>query len=53
MQELVRMGADININGNIATIQGVKSLTGAPVMATDLRASASLILVHLALKAKL
>ena len=49
-QELVRMGADININGNIATIQGVKSLTGAPVMATDLRASASLILAGLVAK---
>jgi UDP-N-acetylglucosamine 1-carboxyvinyltransferase len=50
VQELVRMGADININGNIATIQGVKSLTGAPVMATDLRASASLILAGLVAK---
>ena len=50
VQELVRMGADININGNIATIQGVKSLTGAPAMATDLRASASLILAGLVAK---
>lgn len=38
------MGADIEINGNTAIIKGVKKLTGAPVMATDLRASASLIL---------
>jgi UDP-N-acetylglucosamine 1-carboxyvinyltransferase len=44
VQELVRMGADIEINGNTAIIKGVKKLTGAPVMATDLRASASLIL---------
>ena len=50
VQELVRMGADININGNTATIKGVKSLTGAPVMATDLRASASLILAGLVAK---
>ena len=50
VQELVRMGANININGNTATIKGVKSLTGAPVMATDLRASASLILAGLVAK---
>ena len=47
VQELVRMGADIDINGNTAIIKGVKNLTGAPVMATDLRASASLILAGL------
>ena len=47
VQELIRMGADIDINGNIAIINGVKGLTGAPVMATDLRASASLILAGL------
>ena len=47
VQELVRMGANIDVNGNIAIIQGVKSLKGAPVMATDLRASASLILAGL------
>ena len=47
VQELIRMGADIDINGNTATINGVKGLTGAPVMATDLRASASLILAGL------
>jgi UDP-N-acetylglucosamine 1-carboxyvinyltransferase len=46
--ELQRMGADINIEGHTATIKGVKGLLGAPVMATDLRASASLILAGLA-----
>ena len=50
VQELVRMGANIDINGNIALIDGVKSLKGAPVMATDLRASASLILAGLVAK---
>jgi UDP-N-acetylglucosamine 1-carboxyvinyltransferase len=50
VQELVRMGADIEINGNVANIKGVKKLTGAPVMATDLRASASLILAGLVAK---
>ena len=50
VQELVRMGADIEINGNTAIIKGVKVLTGAPVMATDLRASASLILAGLVAK---
>ena len=50
VQELVRMGADIEINGNTAIIRGVKGLTGAPVMATDLRASASLILAGLVAK---
>ena len=50
VQELVRMGADIEINGNTAIIKGVKVLTGAPVMATDLRASASLILAGLIAK---
>ena len=48
MQELVRMGADIEVHGSSAVIQGVESLSGAPVMATDLRASASLILAALA-----
>jgi UDP-N-acetylglucosamine 1-carboxyvinyltransferase len=42
--ELFRLGARIKYNGNIATVHGVKELTGAPVMATDLRASASLII---------
>ena len=45
--ELVRMGADIHIDGRVALIRGVKSLSGATVMATDLRASASLILAGL------
>ncbi len=46
--ELKRMGADITIEGSIATVKGVKALKGAPVMATDLRASASLVLAGLA-----
>jgi UDP-N-acetylglucosamine 1-carboxyvinyltransferase len=46
--ELKRMGADVKISGNTAMITGVPSLSGAPVMATDLRASASLILAGLA-----
>lgn len=46
-QELQRMGADIRIEGNTAIVTGVDSLRGAPVMATDLRASASLILAGL------
>jgi len=48
--ELRRMGADISVDGANATVKGVKSLEGAPVMATDLRASASLILAGLAAK---
>lgn len=48
VQELQRMGAKIRLNGNNAIITGVEYLTGAPVMATDLRASASLILAGLA-----
>lgn len=47
VSELIRMGADISIEGNTATIRGVKKLHGAQVMATDLRASASLILAGL------
>ncbi|MBL4712468.1 MAG: UDP-N-acetylglucosamine 1-carboxyvinyltransferase [Gammaproteobacteria bacterium] len=47
VQELKRMGADIEIEGNTAIIRGVDSLTAAPVMATDLRASASLIIAGL------
>lgn len=46
--ELQRMGADIQIDGHSAIIRGVEQLTGAPVMATDLRASASLVLAGLA-----
>ena len=47
VDELKRMGADITIAGNAAMIKGVKMLSGAPVMASDLRASASLILAGL------
>lgn len=46
--ELCRMGADITVNGSTATIRGIKQLLGAPVMATDLRASMSLVLAGLA-----
>jgi UDP-N-acetylglucosamine 1-carboxyvinyltransferase len=46
--ELQRLGADIAIDGNTATVQGVSKLAGAPVMATDLRASASLVVAALA-----
>jgi UDP-N-acetylglucosamine 1-carboxyvinyltransferase len=46
--ELQRMGADIRLEGNTAIISGVERLTAAPVMATDLRASASLVLAGLA-----
>jgi len=46
--ELMRMGADIDVNGGTATVTGVDQLKGAPVMATDLRASVSLILAGLA-----
>ena len=48
VQELARLGADIRLNGETATITGVKALKGAPVMATDLRASVSLIIAALA-----
>jgi UDP-N-acetylglucosamine 1-carboxyvinyltransferase len=48
VQELQRMGAQIQLNGNTAMVTGVERLTGAPVMATDLRASAGLILAGLA-----
>ena len=47
VQELQRMGADIRLESNTAICKGVKKLTGAPVMATDLRASASLVLAGL------
>jgi len=46
--ELTRMGADIAVNGASAMVRGVEKLTGAPVMATDLRASVSLVLAGLA-----
>lgn len=50
--ELKRMGADITIEGAAATVAGVQRLKGAPVMATDLRASASLVVAALAAKGK-
>lgn len=48
VQELRRLGADIAVEGNTAIIRGVPYLSGAPIMATDLRASASLVLAGLA-----
>jgi UDP-N-acetylglucosamine 1-carboxyvinyltransferase len=48
VQELLRLGADIKIEGHTAIVKGAERLTGAPVMATDLRASASLVLAALA-----
>ncbi len=47
VQELARLGADIQLHGDSATIRGVKALKGAPVMATDLRASVSLVIAGL------
>src|SRR4249919_3227132 len=47
VQELLRLGADIRVEGHTAIVRGVEKLSGAPVMATDLRASASLILAGL------
>jgi UDP-N-acetylglucosamine 1-carboxyvinyltransferase len=47
VQELQRLGADIRLEGNVAIVTGVEHLTCAPVMATDLRASASLVLAGL------
>lgn len=47
VEELRRMGADITLKGNVAVVKGVDHLMGAPVMATDLRASASLVLAAL------
>ena len=47
VQELNRMGARISLDGNRATVRGVPDLSGAPVMATDLRASVSLVLAGL------
>jgi UDP-N-acetylglucosamine 1-carboxyvinyltransferase len=52
VQELVRMGADIAIDGHTAVVRGVSRLSGAPVMATDLRASASLVLAGLRAEGK-
>ncbi|HBA42859.1 MAG TPA: UDP-N-acetylglucosamine 1-carboxyvinyltransferase [Alphaproteobacteria bacterium] len=48
--ELMRMGANINLHGGTALVRGVKQLTGAPVMATDLRASVSLVIAGLIAK---
>ena len=48
VQELVRLGARIQLDGECATIEGVEALKGAPVMATDLRASVSLVIAALA-----
>lgn len=50
--EFSRMGANIRVNGNCAVIQGVPMLSGAPVMATDLRASAALVLAGLGAQGK-
>ena len=50
MNELMRLGADIKIDGHTAIVRGVPELTGAPLMATDLRASASLVLAGLVAK---
>lgn len=50
VQEIARMGGDIALKGNTAVIKGIKDLKGAPVMATDLRASASLVLAGLVAK---
>jgi len=47
VQELRRLGADIRVDGHTATVHGVEQLTGAPIMATDLRASACLVLAGL------
>jgi UDP-N-acetylglucosamine 1-carboxyvinyltransferase len=47
VQELARLGADIHLHGDTATVKGVRSLKGAPVMATDLRASVSLVIAGL------
>lgn len=52
ISELNRMGADIKLEGPTAIVKGVKSLSGAPVMASDLRASAALVLAGLVAKGK-
>lgn len=52
VSELQRMGAQVSVNGPTAVVKGVKRLSGAPVMATDLRASASLILAGLRAEGK-
>jgi UDP-N-acetylglucosamine 1-carboxyvinyltransferase len=50
--ELNRMGADINVHGASAIVRGVEKLSGAPLMATDLRASVSLVLAGLAARGR-
>ncbi len=50
--ELMRLGADIHVQGPVATVRGVRTLEGAPVMATDLRASVSLVLAGLVAEGK-
>ncbi len=48
VQELLRLGADVTVDGKMALVRGVSGLSGAPVMASDLRASAALVLAGLA-----
>ena len=50
VSELERLGADITIDGNCAVVRGVENLSGSPVMASDLRASAALVLAGLVAK---
>jgi UDP-N-acetylglucosamine 1-carboxyvinyltransferase len=50
VQEMQRMGADIQLESNTAICKGIEQMTGAPVMATDLRASASLVIAALVAK---
>ncbi|MEH6576378.1 MAG: UDP-N-acetylglucosamine 1-carboxyvinyltransferase [Amphritea sp.] len=50
MQEILRMGAKVTIDGNTAITEGIEQLNGAPVMATDLRASASLVIAAMVAK---
>jgi UDP-N-acetylglucosamine 1-carboxyvinyltransferase len=52
VQELLRLGAEITVDGHTAIVRGVPLLQGAPVMATDLRASASLVLAGLRAEGK-
>lgn len=52
VSELSRMGADIRVEGNSAIVRGVKALSGSPVMASDLRASAALVIAGLAAEGK-
>ena len=52
VNELVRLGAHIQIDGKVAVLEGVQKLSGATVMATDLRASASLVIAGLVAEAK-